>query len=351
MVIGKTIGIGPIVPMGRLVMRKKWLIILTVILLGGGAAYYFLHGKARNKKSDQNVQTVQATLGSIEDTVEATGTVQPLNRVEVKPPIAGRIEKLLVDEGDRVKAGAILAWMSSSDRAAILDAARAQGPEEEKKWADSYKPTPIVAPLSGVIILRNVVVGQTVDATTVLYAMSDKLIVLADTDETDIGRVRMRMAAVITLDSYPDKPINGKVFQILYEGKNVSNVITYGVKIEPENVPPFFRSQMTANISLISTKKENVVLLPAAALQPGPSGERQVMVPGPDGKPVPRVVQVGLETGDQAEITSGIQEGERVLIVRKRYTAQQAASQSPLIMGGPKKTQDQGGGKRSGKSQ
>src|SRR5262249_847261 len=162
----------------------------------------------------------------------------------IKPPIGGRIEKLLVDEGDRVSAGQILGWMSSTDRAAIMDAARSQGPEELKHWEDSYKPTPIVAPLAGTLLLRNVVVGQTVDPTTVIYAMSDKLIVKADVDETDIGRVRLGMAARVTLDSYPNEPINGTVFQILYEGVNTSNVITYGVKIEPKSVPPFFRSQM-----------------------------------------------------------------------------------------------------------
>ena len=60
--------------------------------------------------------------------------------------------------------------------------------------------------------------GQTVDATTVIYAMSDKLIVKADVDETDIGRIRLGMPATITLDSYPAQPIPGAVFQILHEG-------------------------------------------------------------------------------------------------------------------------------------
>jgi membrane fusion protein, macrolide-specific efflux system len=330
-------------------MKRRWIWIsgMVLILLGVGA--WLWRSKSSPRDSGQRTQTVEATTGSIEDTVEATGTVQPLNRVEIKPPIAGRVEELLVDEGSRVKAGQILAWMSSSDRAAILDAARARGPEELKKWQDSYKPTPIVAPLSGIIILKNVVVGQTVDASTVLYAMSDKLIVIADTDETDIGRVRMGMPARITLDAYPDKPIDGKVFQILYEGKNVSNVITYGVKIEPQNVPPFFRSQMTANISLISNRKENVVLLPVAAVQTASGGDRQIYVPGPEGKAITRSVQVGLEAGDKAEITEGVQSGEKVLVMRKRYVPQQAASQSPLVMGGRRQQSgSSGGGQRAG---
>lgn len=329
---------------------KKWILVgVGILLIGGGVTYYVI-SKNHSKRGGQFVQKIQASLGSIEDTVEATGEVLPLNRVEIKPPIAGRIEKLLVDEGDSVKGGQILGWMSSTDRAAILDAARAQGPDQLKHWEDAYKPTPIVAPLSGVIILRNVVVGQTVDATTVIYAMSDKLIVKADVDETDIGRVRMGMETEITLDSYPDKPIQGKVFQILHEGVNTSNVITYGVKIEPLNVPPFFRSQMTANIKLIANKKDNVVLLPEAALSPAPSGGRQVMVPGPDGKPTPKDVQVGLENGDQAEITDGINQGDTVLVIRKRYVPQQAAASSPLVMSGPQRggqQQGQGGARRS----
>jgi multidrug efflux pump subunit AcrA (membrane-fusion protein) len=106
---------------------------------------------------------------------------------------------------------------------------------------------------------------------------------------------------------------------------------------------------MTANISLIATKKENVVLLPEAAIQPTQSGDRQVMVPGPDNKPVARIVQVGLENGDQAEITSGVQNGDQVLVIRKRYAPQQAASNSPLVMGGPKQNNQGGGGSnRSG---
>ncbi len=331
-------------------MKKKWFIILGVVILmlGGGAYYYFavMQGHSRRGRSGTNVQTIEAKLGSIQETVDATGEVLPLNRVEIKPPIGGRIEQLLVDEGARVKAGQILAWMSSTDRASILDAARAKGPEEEKKWQDAYKPTPIIAPLSGVIILRNVVVGQTVDSTVVIYAMSDKLIVKADVDETDIGRIRLGMDAIITLDSYPDKPINGSVFQILYEGVNTSNVITYGVKIEPKNVPPFFRSQMTANISLIANKKENVILLPESAIQPSPTGDRQVMMRGPDGKPTPHVVQVGLENGDQAEITSGVQEGDQILVIRKRYSPQQAASNSPLVAGATPTGRNGGGGGR-----
>lgn len=306
----------------------------AVIAGGGGAAWWSSNNMEKRRAGERRGVLVEATAGAIEDFISATGSVVPLNRVEIHPPIGGRVEDLLVLEGARVQAGQIIAWLSSNDRAAILDAARAQGPEQLARWKDAYKPTPIVAPLSGLVILRNVVVGQTVDAGTVLYAMADTLIVLARVDEAEIGRVRSGMPVRIMLDAYPGKPIRGKVFDILYEGKSVSNVITYGVKIRPDRTPAFFRSQMTANVNFILDRKETAVLLPVAAVSQGPGQTPKVMIPGPDGKPEPREVKLGLESGDKIEILSGLAPGDKVLLSRGRYIPPQAPQASPLSFGG-----------------
>src|SRR5689334_2958254 len=109
-------------------MKKKWWFLIVLILISGGAAYWW-KSRTRNPRGGVVTRTVQAQIGTVEDSVEATGEVSPLNRVEIKPPIQGRMEKILTEEGGQVKQGEILAWMSSSDRAAIIDAARAQGPE------------------------------------------------------------------------------------------------------------------------------------------------------------------------------------------------------------------------------
>lgn len=325
-------------------MKTAVWVVLGVVVLGGGA--WVLHGKLA-KPAQAAGRTVTASLGTIEQTVDATGYVSPLNRVEIKPPISGRIEKLLVDEGEAVRTGQILAWMSSSDRAAILDAARAQGPAELKKWEDAYKATPIVAPLSGVIILRNVVVGQTVDPSIVLYAMSDRLIVLAQVDESDIGRVKVGMPARITLDAYPNHVDEGTVFDVLYEGKNVSNVIQYGVKINLAKVPPFYRSEMTANISFIAQRKENVVTLPLTAVKDSPDGKKLVMIPGADGKPQPREVALGLSNDENVEVVSGLTNGEKVWIAQSKYVKQQGPQGSPLT-GGPRPQQSNQNAARRG---
>ncbi|HAH05736.1 MAG TPA: macrolide transporter [Elusimicrobia bacterium] len=312
-------------------MNVKKILIVSAAVAVCAAGAWLLRGRFTKTERGRAARVVTASLGPIEEAVEASGGVAPLNRVEIKPPISGRIEQLLVEEGTTVKAGQILAWMSSSDRAAILDAARAKGPDELKKWQDSYKPTPIIAPLSGVIILRNTVVGQAVDGGTILFAMSDTLIVVAQVDESSIGRIRKGLPCRITLDSYPDKTVQGTVFDILHEGKNVSNVITYGVKVKPETVPPFFRSQMTANVSFILHRKEDAVLVPSAAVQESRDGGKFVLVKGEEGKPERLPVQTGVESGDKVEIVSGLAEGDEILLSQGRYRPQQAAQSSPLL--------------------
>lgn len=310
-----------------------------VLAVGAGWWAYASKSKSRKDRASRRAPAT-ATEGPIEQTVEATGSVAPLNRVEIKPPIGGRVEQLLVEEGQAVKAGQIVAWISSNDRAAILDAARARGPEELAKWQDAYKATPIVAPLDGTIILSNVVVGQTISASDVLFALADRLIVNAQVDEADIGKIRVGMAARVTLDAYPDQPVEGKVFDVLFEGKSVSNVIMYGVKVGLKPVPSFFRSQMTANVGFILRRKENALLVPLAAVQDGPDGSKRVTVPGPDGEPQLREVRLGIESGESVEIVSGLSPGDRIIGSAGRYVPQEGPQTSPLAMGRRRRSND-----------
>lgn len=310
----------------------KRLIIAVAVLAVAGAALWGWRARSRGAARAERSRPVAVEVEDIEETVDATGSVAPNNRVEIKPPVPGRVERLLVDEGDRVKAGQIVAWLSSTDRAAILDAARAQGPEEYRKWQDAYKPTPVVASLPGEVILRNVVVGEAVTTASVLYAVADTLIVLAQVDESDIGKVRAGQKARIRLDSYPDRPVDAQVSDILYEGKNVSNVITYGVKVRPERVPPFFRSQMTANVSFIVSSKPGALTLPAAAVRAGAGGRRYVLLaPKAEGEaPVERDVKVGVELDERIEIVEGVEAGDQVLLAGGRYVPQTEPASSPL---------------------
>lgn len=308
---------------------KKTIFILVAAALAGGGWYYF------NKKKADNAPRyvpVQAELRDLSEAVDTTGVVAPENRVEIQPSASGRIEEILAEEGEAIKAGEVLALMSSSDRVAILDAARASGDDQYRQWKETYKPIKVISPISGTLILKNVVEGQTVGASTVLFAISDKLMVSASLDESDIGRVKLGQRATIILDAYPDKKVGGTVYKILDEGTTKSNVVTYTVKLRPGRVPAFFRSQMTANIKISVSERKDVLLLPALAVVTDPQGETAVIKELKEGRPVYSRVGTGQNEGDMVEITSGLEEGETVYYQRKKYVAQvDSAGKNPLM--------------------
>jgi len=313
-------------------MKKIFIIIAGLALMGGGGYFY----RKKTALAEVQYSSAAVVLNSISEVVDTTGAVAPLNRVEIQPSAAGRIEKILVEEGDKIKTGQVLALMSSSDRVAILDAARAMGDEQYKYWEEAYKPIKIVAPLDGTIILKNIVEGQTVGQSTVLFAMSDKLILTANVDESDVGKIKEGQTAFIVLDSYPDKPVKGRVFQILDEGTNQSNVITYSVKIKPDAVPAFFKSQMTANIKIEVAKKREALLIPAAAVVVDPAGSTAVITELKDKKPVYKKIETGSDQGNMIEVVKGLEEGATVMFQGKGYKVQQASGGvNPLMPGRP----------------
>ncbi|MEK7722405.1 MAG: HlyD family efflux transporter periplasmic adaptor subunit, partial [Elusimicrobiota bacterium] len=152
----------------------------------------------------------------------------------------------------------------------------------------------------------------------------------------DIGRVKQGQPAAIVLDAYPDKQVRGTVFKILDEGTTRNNVVTYTVKLRPERVPEFFRSQMTANIKIRISERKNVLLLPALAVTTNPRGETAVIREVKDGQPVYARVRTGRNEGDQVEIVSGLEAGGTVFYQEKTYTAQKdSAGKNPLMPGRP----------------
>lgn len=313
----------------------KWLtykktIVAIALMLAAGGAYAIWRFTA---ESAPTYREMTVTRGDIDVTVLATGVVQPSNRLEIKPPIAGRVEQVLVNEGQRVRRGQVLAWMSSSERAALIDAARAKGPEELKRWEDLYRPTPIIAPIDGTIILRTAEPGQTFQVQDAMLVMSDQLIVRAQVDETDIAQIKLRQAARITLDAYSDQPIDGKVNEIAFEAKTVSNVTSYGVDVLPAKVPPFMRSGMTANITFVVASRHGVLTVPAEAVRTR-QGRSRVLVASnpPAGEPESRDLKLGVSDGRRTEVLAGLQEGERVLapLVPK---GSRAGGSSPLTPG------------------
>lgn len=256
---------------------------------------------------------VRVTRGSIFISISSVGTVQPQNRVDVKPAVGGRVEEVLVKEGTPVKKGQTLFWMSSIERAALLDAARSLGPEEYKQWETFYNKSEVVAPLDGTIIQRRVEPGQTFAASDIVMVMSDRLIVEAQVDETDLARVKVGQEAEIVLDAYSADVLAAKVDQIAYEAKTVNNVTTYTVDVLANHTPEHMRAGMTANVTFIIERRDGVLMLPNESLRRGEKGNTVVLVRNPDGKVAEVEVQTGLTDGKVTEISKGLQENQMVL--------------------------------------
>ncbi|MDT8285879.1 MAG: efflux RND transporter periplasmic adaptor subunit [Elusimicrobiales bacterium] len=310
-------------------MKKIFILLLAAAAAGGGWWYF---SKKKSGGDDAPYSSTAAFIKSTAEYVETTGGVEPLNRVEIQPSSGGRIEEILAGEGKKVALGETLALMSSSDRVAILDSARAMGEEQFNYWREAYKPIKIISPIEGTVILKNVVEGQTVSANTVLFAISDRLIVAVGVDESDIGRVKEGQRAEIVLDAYPDSPVKGTVFQILDEGKNQSSVITYTVKIRPDRVPSFYKSQMTANIKIRVTEPKPALFIPSRAVTLDASGATSVITAFEKGKPVYKRVVTGLDDGELVQIKRGLEEGEEVFYRGRPYRPQTASGGTNPLM-------------------
>lgn len=319
-------------------MRPKPLTLLPFLAL----LLLFTPGCGRAKRGEPS-QKVKVTQGDLRQMVQATGNIEPLNKVSILPPVTGRIDKILVYEGATVKRGQILAYMSSSDRAALLDTAASQGADQVKYWQEAYKATPIVAPANGTIIARNVVEGQTVAADTDLYDLSDRLVVLAYVDETDLGKIHMGQIAECTVDAYPNQIFRCRVTLIGHQAQKVNNVISYQVNLEPERVPGDLRAGMTADINFIVQEKKDVLLLPNYAVRGAANATVTVQVlVDPKKPPQIRSVDLGDTDGVQVEVVSGLVAGDTVLV--GGLDLPKAMSGGPLSMNFGGKQPPHGGG-------
>jgi macrolide-specific efflux system membrane fusion protein len=314
---------------------KKWILAGAGVVVVIVAVLFFMKGRS----SSVSYAEVKVRKGDLVITVQSSGVVSPQNRLEIKPPVPGRIEEVLIKEGDVVHKGKVLAWISSNERAALLDSVRSQGADEIKKWEQLYRPTPVIAPIRGTIILKNVEAGQSFLSTDPIIVMADRLTVKAQVDETDIAKVKIGLPAVITLDAYPNNPVKGKVVHVAYDATVTNNVTTYAVDVLPVEVPDFMRSGMTSNIAIEVERKKDVLLLPKAAINQDQEGV--MVLERNNGKIVSVPITVGSDNAKVAEV-GGVNEGDIVLIEQKALKGKKNQS-NPLFMGGGR---GRGGGKR-----
>ena len=316
---------------------KKNIVLYVIIVFSVIIACYACSSK-KAATASSTLSDVSPSMGDVIISIATTGIVQPKNRVNITPSLSGRVEDVLVKIGDKVKKGSVLAWMSSDDRAALIDAASSKGAEELKYWEEVYKPTPLKAPIDGEVIVRGVEPGQTAASSTIVIVLSDTLIVQAKVDETDIGKVKVGQSAMITLDAYPDVKVRGRVDLISYDSTTVNNVTIYEVNIVPDSIPSIFRSGMSANIDIIQKEKNNIMLLASSAIKKDGDKSYVFLSKGENNGSEKQEIIIGLSDQSNTEIVSGLGLNDKVILEVQDFVLSQKTegSNNPFVMGPPK---------------
>jgi HlyD family secretion protein len=390
-------------------------------LVAGLFILAFVVRQCRNSGA-ANYQTASITRGPVTQAVTATGTLNPVVNVQVGSQVSGNIAKLFVDFNSQVKAGQVVAQIDPALFQATVtqaegDLANAQAALElakvnatrtqelfakktssqadvdqaianlhqaqanvkikqgalDKAKADLDHCT-ITSPIDGVVISRNVDVGQTVAASLqapVIFAIANdltKMQIDANVAEADVGVVKVDQNVDFTVDAFPMQTFQGKVVQVRNAPITVQNVVTYDTVIGVSNPDLKLKPGMTANVSIVIAHKDDVLQIKNAALRYRPpdatpvetrrtstsragrpgggrSGagqegraERTVYVlPSGASHPKPVQIKTGISDGIMTEVIEGLKEGDRVVTAQVTSTAARTSTPANPFSGAPRR--------------
>jgi HlyD family secretion protein len=217
---------------------------------------------------------------------------------------------------------------------------------------DRLHDTKVLAPMDGVVAFRPVQIGQIIASAvsnvgggTTILTLSDlsRVYVLAAVDESDIGKVALDQTVTVTVDAFPGKKFHGKVVRIATKGVNLSNVVTFEVKIEVTGeAKALLKPEMTANVDILSAEKSDVLLVPSEAILRKGGGKQVVTLVKEGAENEDVTVEPGITDGTKTEVAKGLAEGQTVLIHKGASETKWAGSQKGpggavrgTMMGGP----------------
>jgi HlyD family secretion protein len=301
-------------------MKKVFIIIPVLILI----TLFFLIFFGKNKKSEAGHLTALVERGDISIMVTATGSLEAVTMVQVGSQVSGTISALYADFNDQVKKGQVIAQLDPtflkaqvSQAQADLEKAKASFDLSNKEYersltlfeknliSESEKDlsltnkelalaqlksvqaaldraktnldyATIVSPIDGVVISRNVDVGQTVAASLqapTFFTIAKDLIqmqIKTSVDEADIGKIKEGQEVIFTVDAYPELSFKGTVRQIRLLPQVVQNVVSYDVIIEVTNPDLLLKPGMTANVTVLVDSREDIIKVPSGALRFSP---------------------------------------------------------------------------------
>jgi membrane fusion protein (multidrug efflux system) len=272
------------------------------------------------------VKTAVAQLGTISQEIELPGTVRPTAVAGVLSPVEGKVTRLLAREGDRVREGTALAYVSPLVREDIVNAAtmaveslRATGgeplaeAEENLRFAlAEYRETPLIAPMTGVVSLRAADIGDMVVPRQKLFEVqsAESFRIDVTVPELNITGVGRGQSVSLRADAWPDRRFTGRVDRIYPRLDELTRTGT--VEIVP--LPPFpeLKSGMLVRVSLATAAADSAVIVPVAAVTVTPGGQQVVFVVSAD-TAHQRQVRTGIESGNRVQLLSGVAAGEAVI--------------------------------------
>jgi HlyD family secretion protein len=393
--------------------RRKLIIwgsvVAVIVLLIAGGVFAATRGGTKIDPS----KLAKVEKGDLAKSVVATGKVTPITKVEVKSKASGIVKKLLVDYGDRVKKGQLLAQLDKVEieaqveqSKAGLEAAQAnlkssqadferakvdaEGPDVPvlkraydratsmakdgvvsasalddaeknyemalnkqnvskaqvtvlkakiaqsqanvaqdeanlKQLEEQLSYTDIISPIDGIVLSRDVQMGDAVSSILVLGSSATLVMTLGDTsevyvkgkvDESDIGKVYLGQRARIKVESFKDKTFDGKVTKIYPMGGEKDNVTTFEVRVSIQNPGGELKAEMTANAEIILEEHKNVLQIPEGAILYDKDKKASVEIPNPKGKEGKDkvAVNIGISNGAKTEVLSGLKEGDQVVL-------------------------------------
>lgn len=363
---------------------KIW-IGIGVFAIIAVASWTFSGGK---KEQAITFDTAKVEPANIKNSVTATGSVEPVTSVTVGTQVSGIISKLYVDYNSVVKKGQVIAELDKTNLISELNTAKANLASAQsslnyestnfKRYATLYKKglvsadeydsaklnyekaketvasskemvqkaqtnlgyAIITSPIDGIVISKSVEEGQTVAAsyaTPELFTIAKDLKdmqVVADVDEADIGDVKEGERVTFTVDAFPNDTFEGTVTQVRQEATTTNNVVTYEVVISAPNSELKLKPGLTANVTIYTAERQNVMSVPTKALRFTPTQDlmKGIKIVDCNGKNKvwtkegnvfkAHAVQIGMSDGTHTEILGGISRGQMVVIDAKATIAQ-----------------------------
>jgi HlyD family secretion protein len=396
---------------GKKKNRKLYIGIGVGVLVLAAVGFGIAAKAGGTKIDDSKIGKVEE--GDLAKSVVATGKIEPITKVEIKSKASGIVKRLMVDDGDTVKAGQVLAELDKEEIQASLNQSRASleaaeanlrateadierakvdalGPDiptlqrayeraqqmakdgvvsqsalddaqrayematnkrdmaranlivSKAKQAQAkaqvaqqhanveqietqFRNSTIVAPIDGIILSRDVEIGDAVSSILVMGSSATLVMTIGDThevyvkgkvDESDIGKVFLGQPARIKVESFKDKSFEGKVTKISPMGTEKDNVTTFEVRVSVTNPGGQLKAAMTANAEILLEEHKNVLYIPEGALIYDKDKNASVEVPDPKAPEGKRktTVKVGISNGSKTELLAGLKKDDKVVL-------------------------------------